>query len=148
MIVQKKRLAIKGYIAFILTSLLIGNTYAQKPQAYGAVNIQAAIKALPDSSNKPFEEKRLVDNGEVGVRVFRVYNSVPVHNHAYSSTYLKIESGSAIFSIDGGKPFKASAGELVFWERGVNHQVLEVLSHPLVFLAIDAPTRRENDVQK
>ena len=120
----------------------------QLPQTFGKLDIQTAIDSLPKNSDKPFIDVRLADNGEVGVRVFRVYNPVPTHNHAFSSTYLSIKSGRAIFSIDGGQPFEAAAGEMVFWGRGVNHQVIKILEHPLVFLVIDAPTRRHNDVQK
>lgn len=121
---------------------------AQKPVAFGKLDIQSAIAALPESSDKPFEDIRLLDNGEVGVRVFRVYNEVPRHNHAYSSTYLKIESGRALFSIEGVEPFEAGTGDIVFWERGIDHEVTKILEHPLVFISIDAPTRREGDVQK
>jgi len=134
----------------VLTAMTLTTpALAQKlPQTFGKLDIQAAIESLPQSSNKSFIDVHLADNGEVGVRVFRVYNPVPSHNHAFSSTYLSIKSGRAIFSIDGGRPFEAAAGEMVFWGRGVNHQVIKILEHPLVFLAIDAPTRRQNDVQK
>lgn len=129
-------------------SLTISATAQQLPQSFGKIDVLAAIDSLPESSDKPFVDRRLADNGEVGVRVFRVYNPVPTHNHAFSSTYLSIKSGRAIFSIDGGQPFEAAAGEMVFWSRGVNHQVIKILEHPLVFLAIDAPTRRQNDVHQ
>jgi mannose-6-phosphate isomerase-like protein (cupin superfamily) len=134
----------------VLTAMILTNPASaqQLPQTFGKLDVQAAIDSLPKSSDKPFIDVRLADNGEVGVRVFRVYNPVPNHNHAFSSTYLSIKSGRAIFSIDGGKPFEAAAGEMVFWGRGVNHQVIRILEHPLVFLAIDAPTRRHSDVQK
>jgi len=141
----------KQYLTFILliTTMLLAtkNTLAQEPKAYGSFNVNAAIDALPETSIKPFVDSRLVDNGGIGIRVFRVYNPVPRHNHAYSSTYLKIESGRALFSIDGGEPFEARAGDFVFWERGIDHEVLQILEHPLTVLAIDTPTRREGDVQ-
>uniref|UniRef100_UPI00192E63C8 hypothetical protein n=1 Tax=Marinagarivorans algicola TaxID=1513270 RepID=UPI00192E63C8 len=50
--------------------------------------------------------------------------------------------------IKGSEPFEAAAGDMVFWERGIDHQIIRILEHPLVFLSIDAPTRRHNDVQK
>jgi len=118
------------------------------PQAFGKLDLNAAIQSLPAKSNKPFVDRRLLDNGEVGVRVFRVYNPVPQHNHAFSSTYLTIASGEAVFRIAGGKPFTAGKGDMVFWERGVDHAVEKITTHPLVFIAIDAPVRREGDVQK
>lgn len=143
---------IKHVLAFTL-ALTIHSVYAVNtahilPQSSGKLDVQSAIKSLPKESEKPFVEVRLADNAEVGVRVFRVYNPVPAHSHAYSSTYLSIQSGRGIFSIDGGKPFEAGIGDMVFWGRGVNHQVIEILEHPLTFLVIDAPTRREGDVQK
>lgn len=135
-------------IFLITTTFFITNiSFAQEPKAYGSFNVNAAIDALPETSIKPFVDARLVDNGGIGIRVFRVYNPVPRHNHAYSSTYLKIESGRALFSIDGGEPFEAGAGDFVFWQRGIDHQILQILEHPLTFLAIDTPTRREGDVQ-
>ena len=134
--------------AITAMTLSIPSMAQQLPQNFGKLDVQAAIDSLPKSSDKPFIDVRLADNGEVGIRVFRVYNPVPIHNHAFSSTYLSLKSGRAIFSIDGGQPFEAAAGEMVFWGRGVNHQVIKILEHPLVFLAIDAPTRRHNDVQK
>ncbi|MGB1800335.1 MAG: cupin domain-containing protein [Gammaproteobacteria bacterium] len=136
------------FIFLVTTTFFITNiSFAQEPKSFGNFNVKAAIDSLPETSIKPFVEIRLVDNGEIGVRVLRVYNPVPRHSHAYSSTYLKIESGRALFSIDGGKPFEAGAGDFVFWERGVEHEVLQILEHPLTFLAIDSPTRREGDIQ-
>ena len=142
---MKQRLT---FIFLITTAFFITNiSFAQEPKSFGHFNINAAIDSLPETSIKPVLEARLVDNGETGIRVFRVYNPVPRHNHAYSSTYLRIESGRALFSIDGGEPFEAKAGDFVFWERGIDHEVLQILEHPLTFLAIDAPTRREDDIQ-
>lgn len=136
------------WVALLTAIILTTPVSAQQlPKTFGKLDVQAAIDSLPISSDKAFIDVPLADNGEVGIRVFRVYNPVPKHNHAFSSTYLSIKSGRAIFSIDGGKPFEAAAGEMVFWGRGVNHQVIRILEHPLVFLALDTPTRRHNDVQ-
>ena len=82
------------------------------------------------------------------MRVFRVYNPVPRHNHAYSSTYLYIKSGRGVFRIEGGEEFEAGAGDMVFWERGIDHEVVRIMEHPLTFVAIDTPVRRTDGVQK
>lgn len=132
----------------ILLLLISGLTHAQEPQMYGKVSIEKAIAALPKSSDNGFEEIRLVDNGDTGIRVFRVYNPVARHNHSYSSTYLKIESGRGLFRLEGKETFEAKEGDLMFWQRGVDHEVVDIIKGPLVFLAIDTPTRRSDDVQK
>ena len=135
------------FIFFVVSILTVGQALAKEPQAYGKFDLKAVIDSLPESSDKPYAEVRLLDNGGLGVRVVRVYHPVPRHHHDFSSTYLSIQSGRALFSIEGGEPFEAGAGEMVFWERGIDHEVVRILSHPLVFLIIDTPTRREGDVQ-
>lgn len=134
----------------LCVALLWGLPMAQAqhlPQPFGKLDVETAASSLPEMSDKPFEDAVLLDNGEVGVRVFRVYHPVPAHSHAFSSTYLTILSGRGVFKIEDGEPFEAGVGDMVFWERGVVHQVVEILEHPLNFLAIDAPTRRAGDVQ-
>lgn len=132
------------FVLFVLSF----NAVAEQPEPFGKLDISAAIKSLPEASDKPYVDVRLVDNGTTGVRVFRVYNPVQRHNHAFSSTYLKIESGRAIFRLEGETTFEAGAGEVIFWQQGIDHEVVEILKEPLVFLAIDTPTRRVDDVQK
>jgi len=117
-------------------------------KAFGKLDITAAIASLPKTSDKPFVDVRLLENGEIGVRVFRVYNPVPRHSHTHSSTYLNIVSGRGIVRIDGGEPFEAGVGDMVFWERNVDHEVVKILEHPFTFLVIDAPVRQEGDVHR
>lgn len=122
------------------------SAHALEPQQYGKVDIDAATSQLPTNSDKVLEEARLVDNATTGVRVFRVYRPVPRHHHKFADTYLKILSGKAEVSIDGEKPFVASAGEMVFWRAGVDHEVTRIIQEPLVFLVFDSPVRRKGDV--
>lgn len=117
------------------------------PRDYGRLDLDAAISRLPAQSDKPFVDARLLDNGPIGVRVFRVYHRVPRHHHAFSSTYLVIQSGRARFRLEGKETFVAGKGDMVFWERGVDHEVTEILEAPLVFISVDAPTRREGDAR-
>ena len=142
----------KQYIAFIAIFILMFMTaktsFAEGPQTYGKFDLKAAIDSLPESSDKPYADARLLDNGYVGVRVFRVFHPVPRHHHDYSSTYLNIQSGRALLSIEGGEPFEAGAGDMVFWERGVDHEIIRILEHPFTALAVDTPTRRKDDVQR
>ena len=121
---------------------------AQLPVSFGKLDLNSAIASLPKMSVEPFESIALLDNGETGVRVFRVYNPVPRHHHAYSSTYLKIHSGRGRFRINNGNIIEAGAGDMVFWERGIDHEVVSIIEHPLTFIALDTQVRRDSDVQK
>lgn len=142
-----KKLFIRFFAVIFLFSIS-QISLAQLPVSFGKLNLKDAIASLPKMNEKPFKSISLLDNGETGVRVFRVYNPVPKHHHAYSSTYLTIYSGRARFRIDSGKLIEAAAGDMVFWERGIDHEVVEIIEHPLIFIAIDAPVRRDDDVQK
>lgn len=116
------------------------------PRDYGLLDVAEALASLPESSERTIREVRLLDNGDLGVRVFRIYGPVPEHHHAFSDTLLKVLAGEAEIAIDGGKPFTAAPGDVVFWQAGVPHAVLSVAGGPVDFLAIDTPTRREGDV--
>ena len=80
--------------------------------------------------------------------MFRIHNPVARHNYAYSSTYLKFESDRGLFSLEGKEAFEAGRGDLVFWRRVVDHEFIDVIEGQLLFLAIDTPTGRCDDVQK
>ncbi len=134
--------------ALVALALSNGAVFAETVERFGTRDLDAAIASLPSESRKPLEEVRLIDTGMVGVRVFRVYNVVPRHSHRYSSTYLTIRSGRGILRIEGGKEIEAGAGDMVFWERGVEHEIVKILEHPYVFIAVDAPVRRQGDVLK
>ncbi len=138
----------KATAALMVLLALNQTSFAKLPQEFGKLDLTLAINSLPKFSQKPFQDIRLLDNGETGVRAFRVYHPVPIHNHAYSSTYLSIHSGRGLFRIAGGDVIEAGVGDMVFWQRGVNHEVIRILEHPLTFIAIDAPVRRSDDVQK
>jgi len=133
----------------IAAMLMAGTAFAgDMHKTSGKLDITAAIASLPKTSDKPYVDVRLLENGDIGVRVFRVYNPVPRHSHSHSSTYLSIVSGRGVFRIDGGETFEAGAGDMVFWERNVDHEVIEILEHPFNFLVIDAPVRQKGDVHR
>jgi quercetin dioxygenase-like cupin family protein len=67
--------------------------------------------------------------------VFRVQNPVTRYSHAYSSTYLKIESGRGLFRLEGKETFEAGEGDLVFWQRDVDHEVIDIIEGPLIFFS-------------
>lgn len=112
------------------------------PKRYGKANIANAIAALPQASERVLEDVQLVDNGSLGVRMFRVYGPVPRHRHQYSDTYLHIVSGRGEFAVEDEPSFEAGEGDMIFWVRGTDHQVVRVIEEPLVVYAIDSPTRR------
>ena len=116
------------------------------PKRYGKASIAQAITSLPQSSEQLLEDVQLVDNGSLGIRMFRVYGPVPRHQHQYSDTYMHIVSGRGEFAVEDEPPFEAGAGDMIFWVRGTDHQVVRVLEEPLVVYAIDSPTRRLGDV--
>ncbi len=116
------------------------------PRQYGSVSVTDAVSDLPNTSDKPLEHVHLVNNGAVGIRVFRIYSPVRRHQHRYSDTYLHILSGRAVFAIEDNEPFAAGAGDLLFWQQGTDHQVIRVIEGPLVVYAVDTPTRRLDDV--
>jgi quercetin dioxygenase-like cupin family protein len=118
------------------------------PMTFGQIDVESAIKSLPSKSDKALEEVRLIDNGHLGIRVFRIYSPVGRHQHQFSDTYLHILSGKAEFAIEDGETFQAGEGELIFWVKGTDHSVLKIIEHPLVVYAVDGPTRRPNDVLK
>jgi hypothetical protein len=59
--------------------MLTGSTFALEPQFYGKRDITSALKALPTESDNVISEVRLIDNGDIGIRVFRVYDTVAQH---------------------------------------------------------------------
>ncbi len=116
------------------------------PKRYGKANIAEAVAKLPEVSERVLEDVPLVDNGSLGVRMFRVYGPVPRHQHQYSDTYMHIVSGRGEFAVEDEPSFEAGAGDMVYWVRGTDHQVVRVIEEPLVVYAIDSPTRRPGDV--
>ncbi len=116
------------------------------PKRYGKANIANAIATLPQTSERVLEDVQLVDNGSLGVRMFRVYGPVPRHQHQYSDTYLHIVSGRGEFAVEDEPAFEAGEGDMIFWVRGTDHRVVRVIEEPLVVYAIDSPTRRPDDV--
>lgn len=113
---------------------------------YGRIDVAEAQASLPESSENTIEEARLLDNGDLGMRVFRIYGPVPEHHHTFSDTFLKVLGGEAEIAIDGKKPFTVIPGDVVFWRAGVPHAVFSIAGGPVDFLSIDTPTRREGDV--
>ncbi|MCG8323975.1 MAG: cupin domain-containing protein [Thiotrichales bacterium] len=134
-------------LALLVTFFTVGTASAEMPIPFGQLGIKSALNSLPEESDQLYVERRLLDNGNIGVRVFRVYKPVPPHYHAYSSTYLSIQSGRALFAIEGGEPFKAGPGDMIFWEKGLVHELIRIIEHPFTALAIDTPTRRKDDTQ-
>lgn len=117
------------------------------PADYGHFDLAAVRAELPKESDRAMVERRLVDNGGTGVRVFRVYRPIAAHYHHYSDTVLKVLAGEADLVIDGGEPLHVQPGDVVFWRAEVVHAVTGVRKGPVDFLAIDTPVRRPDDVQ-
>ena len=55
-------------------------------------------------------------------------------------------SGSAEIVIADAEPRTLSAGQLVFFRKGVVHALPRIFEHPFVVLAIDTPRRPLSDI--
>ena len=112
---------------------------------FGRFDAAAIGAGLPAASDNALEQRMLVD-GSSGVRVFRVYRSVPRHLHRRSDTRLYVLSGTAVVQIADEEPFTAAAGDVMFWHRNVYHAVLEFGAELFTVLAFDTPPRDPEDV--
>ena len=138
---------------FIITMIVLGFTsYAQEGKrplsgnAYGVINIDEYVKLLPENHSGIIKDIRLIDREHAGVRIFRLYDEVPMHYHAKSDAYLYILNGKAEFYVDDKGPVVAGKGDLLFWGKGTAHGNGKILEGPLDVLVFDAIARDPSDV--
>ncbi|MFV8281203.1 cupin domain-containing protein [Christiangramia marina] len=113
---------------------------------YGVLNIEEYLDLLPAENEGIIKDIRLIDREHAGVRVFRLYDKVPVHYHAKSDAYLYILNGKAKFYVADKGPITAGKGDLLFWSKGTPHGNGEILEGPLDVLVFDADARDPSDV--
>lgn len=138
---------------FIITLIVIGFTsYAQEVKrplsgnSYGIINIDEYVTLLPKNHNGIIKDIRLLDREHAGVRIFRLYDEVPMHYHAKSDAYLYILNGKAEFYVDDKGPIIAGKGDLLFWKKGTAHGNGKIIEGPLDVLVFDAIARDPSDV--
>ena len=69
---------------FLVVSIVFFHVSADEladSSVYGVIELEEAIATLPESSQKIIHDKRLLDEENRGVRVFRLYKPVPAHYH-------------------------------------------------------------------
>lgn len=142
----------KTIISIAFTLLLVQTVSAQtkeKPSMgnqYGVINIDEYVKLLPKDNDGIIKDIRLIDRGHAGVRIFRLYDEVPMHYHSKSDAYLYILSGKAEFFVADKGPITAGKGDLLFWAAGTPHGNGKIIEGPLDVLVFDAEARDPNDV--
>jgi len=109
--------------------------------------IEAIAKSLPKNAATLLVDKYLTDREQASARVFRVYRPTPPHYHATCDEFLYVFSGRGTFWMkDPSTKEEFGPGQLLFFERGTVHSIPELLSEPVVFLAIDTPRRQPTDI--
>lgn len=137
----------------LMTIIAIGfSSYAQEGKrpslgnSYGIINVDEYVKLLPENNEGIIKDVRLIDREYAGIRVFRLYDEVPMHYHAKSDAYLYILNGKAEFYVADKGPVVAGKGDLLFWAKGTPHGNGKILEGPLDVLVFDAVARDPSDV--
>jgi multiple sugar transport system substrate-binding protein len=117
-----------------------------KTSDYGIINIDSVAESLPEGGGSLVTDTRLIDREDVGIRVFRLNGEVPGHYHENSDTYIFVTSGKALYALADGEPVVVGAGDFIYFKRGTNHEVIEILEEPFVAITIDTPPRDPKDV--
>jgi mannose-6-phosphate isomerase-like protein (cupin superfamily) len=113
----------------------------------GRFDIEAIAKSLPENAATLLVDKYLTDRQQASARVFRVYRPTPPRYHATCDEFLYVFSGRGTFWMkDPSTKVELGPGQLLFFERGTVHAMPELLSEPVVFLAIDTPRRQPTDI--
>ncbi len=113
----------------------------------GRFDVQALAAALPDRADTMLADHYLTDRPSGSARVFRVYRMVPAHFHRECDEYLYVLSGRGTFWMgDPANEAPFAPGQLIVFDRDTVHAIPRLHEHPVLFLAIDAPRRRPDDV--
>ena len=116
-----------------------------------AFDLNQLLHAFPETADTLLLDRYLVDGEAASARLFRIYRPAPAHFHRHSDEHLLVLSGRGRMLVwpDAGGPPQAidfAPGTLVCFKRNVVHATPELLEHPVVFLALDAPRRDPADV--
>ena len=118
------------------------------PEATSArFNIPDIAASFPESASTMLLDTYLTREAAASARVFRVYQPTPAHFHRGCDEFLYVLSGRGTLWLDtpaNAAPF--APGQLLFFRRGTVHAMPEILETPVIFLAIDTPSREPGDV--
>ncbi|AWH74713.1 cupin domain-containing protein [Dokdonia sp. Dokd-P16] len=139
-------LLVLAIISFGFTSYAQNGKGFSSGNSYGVINIDGYVDLLPKEHHGIIKDIRLIDREHAGVRIFRLYDEVPMHYHAKSDAYLYILNGKAEFYVADQGPVVAGKGDLLFWGKGTAHGNGKILEGPLDVLVFDAIARDPSDV--
>ena len=139
-------LLVLAIMSFGFTSYAQNGEGLSSGNSYGVINIDEYVDLLPKEHNGIIKDIRIIDREHAGVRIFRLYDEVPMHYHAKSDAYLYILNGKAEFYVADKGPVVAGKGDLLFWGKGTAHGNGKILEGPLDVLVFDAIARDPSDV--
>lgn len=113
----------------------------------GRFDVQALAAALPDTAGTMLADHYLTDRPSSSARVFRVYRTVPAHFHRECDEYLYVLAGRGTFWMgDPASEAPFAPGQLIVFDRNTVHAMPRLDEHPVLFLAVDTPRRRPDDI--
>ncbi len=102
---------------------------------------------FPDTAESLLLDRYLVDHDTASARIFRVYRPTPAHFHRESDEHLYVLSGTGtVWLEDASRARVFGPGTFLFFPRETVHAMPDVGEGPAIFLAIDTPRRRPDDV--
>jgi mannose-6-phosphate isomerase-like protein (cupin superfamily) len=120
---------------------------AEQEGSSGRFDVQALAATLPDKANTMLADHYMTARPSSSARVFRVYRPVPAHFHRECDEYLYVLSGRGTFWM--GEPSNEAPfapGQFIVFDRSTVHCIPQLHEHPVLFLAIDTPRRRPDDI--
>ena len=110
-------------------------------------DLQEVMASFPQAAESLLLDKYLVDHQTASARVFRVYRPTPAHFHRHSDEHLYVLSGSGtVWLEDASKARTFGPGTFLYFPRETVHATPVLGEGPVVFLAIDTPRRRPEDI--
>ena len=120
---------------------------AEQDNSGGRFDVLALAAALPDAANAMLADHYMTDRPSSSARVFRIYRPVPPHFHRECDEYLYVLSGRGTFWMgDPSSEAPFAPGQLIVFDRNTVHSIPRLHEHPILFLALDTPRRRPDDV--
>ena len=113
----------------------------------GRFDINEIARSFPETAETMLLDKYLSDEPEISARVFRVYTTTPAHYHQHCDEHLFVLSGRGTMWI--GEPSHVvpfEPGILLKFKRNTVHAMPEMTEGPVIFLAMDTPRRRPEDI--
>lgn len=113
---------------------------------YIVFNAPEVARDFPSTADTVVVDKRLVEQPTSGLRVERVYQTIPAHKHERTDVYNYLVSGRAKFAVGDQPAQEIGPGTTIFVKKGTVHSFPELIEGPLVFVTIETPPRDPSDV--